>query len=318
MPRGLAPDRGVVFDGSGALTASHAHTDEMTNVVEETVLRLPSGQAVRAVLRVAGHQRKCLLIHGNPGSLADWQRVTSLLASTADVAAIDLPGFGESERPHGGAPELSLNRLAECMTAVLDALSWRTPVFVVGHSHGGGVAQTLAAQHRARVAGIVLLGSLGSPAHLSYRLLSAPGASVVARTVGASLGWKRLRPIGRWLIERVSRDIFAPEAVAPETVARQLEQFAARPEVLLSMVEVALGKPCQQLLASAAAIRCPVLFLHGARDKLVPLERARAIHRKIEQAGGDSRFEVLEEAGHMLLEFQAAEVAARIVQFMGR
>lgn len=283
---------------------------------ETTELRLESGQVVQAVSCLSGHRRKCILIHGNPGSLADWHRVMRVLASAADVVAIDLPGFGKSARPRGGRHDLSLDRLAECVTAVADALSWRAPIFVVGHSHGGGVAQTLAARQPDRVAGIVLLGTLGSPAHASYRLLSAPGATLAARAVGASLGSKWLYPLGRWFVKQVSREAFAPERVAPERVEKDLQRFAARPEVLLSMVEVALGRPCQQLAASAAAIGCPVLFLHGAKDKLVPLECARTIHRNIEQAGGDSRFEVLENAGHMLLEFQAVDVATRITRFI--
>lgn len=283
---------------------------------EATVLRLASGQALRAVLRSSGHRRRCILIHGNPGSLRDWSLVLELLSETADVVAIDLPGFGGSARPRDGRQGLSLDRLAECVAAVADALAWETPIFVVGHSHGGGVAQTLAAKHPARIAGIVLLGSLGSPTHSSYRLLAAPGATVVARAVGALLGPKWLRPIGGWVIRRALRDIAAPEAVSPARADRELQQLTARPEVLVSMVEAALGRPCDQLLASAFAIQCSVLFLHGGRDRLVPVECARLVHRKIREARGVSSFEVLPNAGHMLPEFQATQVAVRIAQFM--
>jgi len=283
---------------------------------ETTELRLGSGEAVRAALRLSGRRHKCILVHGNPGSLGDWQRVAQSLTSAADVAAIDLPGFGHSARPRGGRPALSLERLAEVVVAVADALSWHAPVFVAGHSHGGGVAQTLAANYPSRVAGIALLGSLGSPAHRSYRLLAAPGAAAVTRAFGVALRPRWLRPVAQRLMSMVLRDIFAPEPVPAARAARELEQFAARPEVLASMVDVSLGRPCDRLLASAASIRCPVLFLHGAVDQLVPVECARTIHHQIRQAGGDSRFEVLQGAGHMLLEFQAAEVAARMAQFM--
>ena len=283
---------------------------------EATELRLESGQQVQAMLSLSDHPQKCILIHGNPGSLSDWQPVMQRLASVADVVAIDLPGFGRSARPRGGRQALSLQALADSVTAVADALSWRTPLFVVGHSHGGGVAQTLAARHPSRVAGIALLGTLGSPMHLGYRLLATPGATAVASAVGASFGSSWLRPLNRWLVARVSADIFAPERVPKARVDRELASFAARPELLASMVDVAAGQPCLELFTSAPRIRCPVLFLHGAADKQVPLECARAIHRQIEQAGGNSRFEVMPGAGHMLLEFQAAEVAGRIAEFM--
>ena len=283
---------------------------------EATELRLGSGEVVRAVLRLSGRRHKCILLHGNPRSLRDWRLVLQSLASTADVAAIDLPGFGHSARPRAGRPGLSLERLADVVAAVADALSWHAPVFVAGHSHGGGVAQMLAANYPSRVAGIVLLGTLGSPAHSSYRLLAAPGAAAVTRAFGAALGPSWLRPVVQRLMNMMLRDGFWPEPVPAARTVWELEQFAARPEVLASMVDVSLGRPCDRLLASAASIRCPVMFLHGEVDHLVPVECARTIHRQIQQAGGDSRFEVLPGAGHMLLEFQAADVAARMAQFM--
>ena len=283
---------------------------------EATELRLGSGEAVRAVLYRSGRRRRCILLHGNPRSLQDWQPVARSLASTADVAAIDLPGFGHSARPRAGRPALSLDELAITVAEVADALSWHGPVFVGGHSHGGGVAQTLAVLHPSRVAGIVLLGTLGSPVHGSYRLLSAPGAAVVVRAFGALLRPRWLRPVARGVMSAILRDGFAPEPVSAARAAQELEEMAARPEVLASMVDVALGRPCDRLLARAASIRCPVLFLHGELDQLVPSKYARTIHTEIQRAGGDSQFEVLPGAGHMLHEFQAAEVAARMARFM--
>lgn len=283
---------------------------------EATELRLGSGEVVRAALRRSGRRHKCILLHGNPRSLRDWRLVAQSLTSTADVAAIDLPGFGNSPRPRAGRSGLSLERLADVVAAVADALSWHEPLFVAGHSHGGGVAQTLAANNPSRVAGIVLLGTLGSPVHLNYRLLAAPGAAAVTRAFGAALGLPWLRPVAQKLMNTMLRDGFAPEPVPAATAAWELEQFAARPEVLSSMVDVSLDGPCDRLFASAASIRCPVLFLHGELDRMVPVACARTIHHRIQQAGGDSRFEVLQGAGHMLLEFQAAEVAARMAQFM--
>jgi pimeloyl-ACP methyl ester carboxylesterase len=101
-------------------------------------------------------------------------------------------------------------------------------------------------------------------------------------------------------------------------IDRELAVLSARPEILLSMVHVALGHPCQQLRDSAPRICCPTLFLHGREDALVPIEYARAIHDGILGAGGRSEFRLLASAGHMLLDYQAAEVAEAIDQFLTR
>ena len=51
-------------------------------------------------------------------------------------------------------------------------------------------------------------------------------------------------------------------------------------------------------LASAGAIRVPVLLVHGGADTRVPTAQSRLLHDAVRQAGGRSRLEVLEGVGH--------------------
>jgi len=280
-------------------------------------LRLETGNEVEALVRIAdgGRNRpKCLLLHGNPGSLADWARVVSRLSGSTDVAAIDLPGFGKSLRTDHTPESLGLDRLAAHAVGAADALGWREPILLVGHSHGGGVAQVVAARYPERVAGLVLIGTLGAPAHRSYRLLSLPGAAGAARLVGRMLASERCRPLTRAILARVMADIFSPERVPAARLERELAVLSSRPETLVSMVHVTLGRPCAKLWASAPSIRCPTLFLHGEADALVPARCATSIHERIVDAGGRSHFQLVPGAGHMLIDYQAAEVADTILR----
>jgi pimeloyl-ACP methyl ester carboxylesterase len=59
-----------------------------------------------------------------------------------------------------------------------------------------------------------------------------------------------------------------------------------------------------------------VLFLHGDADALVPARCARVLHDRISDAGGRTEFQLLPASGHMLLNFQAAQVGASIAHFM--
>jgi pimeloyl-ACP methyl ester carboxylesterase len=279
-----------------------------------TALRLASGEEIEVFLHASGHAQKCLFIHGNPGSASDWAPVLSHLSNVADVAAFDLPGFGSSR---ADTDDLSLNAMAARSLAVGDALGWKAPFFVVGHSHGGGVAQALAVRRPDRVFGLVLLATLGFPSHLGYRLLSLPGAQALMRGVGHLLQSNRWRKLARFVINRFLSDIFSPEPVPASRRARELDYFSNRPDVLVNMQRLTLGSPCRALLASASNIGCRVMFLHGQNDRIVPVACARTIHDRIQSAGGHSRFEVLPGAGHMLIEFQAAEIAASIARFIG-
>lgn len=261
-------------------------------------------------------QACCLLLHGNPGSLLDWQPLAAELKRVTDVAAVDLPGFGRSPRPAAGARQLGLECLADHVVAVADALGWHEPIVLVGHSHGGGVAQMVAARHPTRIAGLVLLGTLGTPAHASYRLLSLPGAKAVAWLGKLLFRARALKPLSRAVLRGVMADIFAPERVSTARVDSELALLAAQPHVLESMVDVTRGRPCAKLAGAAALIRCPVSFLHGQHDALVPQACARNIHDGIIAAGGRSTFEVLAGAGHMLIGQRPADVAQHITAFL--
>ena len=289
----------------------------MTQYADTIRLSLATGTEVQALVRVEANgteRAKCLLLHGNPGSLLDWQHIVPRLSHAVDILAIDMPGFGRSLRP-GHNPEcLNLDRLAEHAIAAADALSWREPCFLIGHSHGGGVAQVAAARYPQRVAGLVLIGTLGAPVHGSYRLLSLPGATTIARLAGRMFRSNRLRPLLRKILRGVMRDIFSPEPVPTDRLDRELILLSERPETLVSMVHVALGRPSARLFDSAPNIRCSTLFLHGQKDALVPARCAESIHHRILNAGGQSEFQLVPAAGHMLIDYQATEVAQLILR----
>ena len=291
---------------------------EMTTLYSDAVrLKLETGNEVEAFVRIEPNgvnRPKCLLLHGNPGSLLDWEQFVRPLSSASDLAAIDLPGFGRSRRIGPGAESLSLDRLAEQVILAANALGWREPIFLIGHSHGGGVAQAAAARYPGRVAGLALIGTLGAPAHANYRLLSLPGAAVRARMLGRILRSTRFRALNRAILRRVMSAIFTPEPVPIDKLERDLDLFSSRPEILLSMVQVTLGQPCVQLLHSAVEIRCPTLFLHGREDAQVSAGCAKSIHDRIVRAGGRSHFELLPGAGHMLINYQATDLVNAILR----
>jgi pimeloyl-ACP methyl ester carboxylesterase len=289
----------------------------MTGYADTIRLSLATGCEVQALVRADATsvgRAKCVFLHGNPGSLVDWQQVAPRLSHAADTLAIDMPGFGRSSGAACGAEGLCLERLAEHAIAAADALSWREPLFLVGHSHGGGVALTAAALFPERVAGLVLVGSLGAPVHTSYRLLSLPGAALVTRVFGRMLQSKLFRPLARRILRATMRDIFSPEAVTAEELDREVVVLSERPEILASMVHVALGQPSTRLFHAASSIRCPTLFLHGERDALVPPRCAKSIHDRILEGGGRSEFQLLPGAGHMAVHYQAAEIASAILR----
>ena len=127
-----------------------------------------------------------MLLHGQPGSPADWQLVAGRLPAPLHAVAADRPGYGSSLLPAGG---FALN--ARAVLEDLDSHGIARAV-LVGHSYGGGVALSAASLAPGRVEAVVLLASVGPGCVTGWdRLLAAPGAGPLC----AQVAW-RLTP---WL-----------------------------------------------------------------------------------------------------------------------
>lgn len=282
---------------------------------ETTTLRVSSGYSVRALVKQGGHSRRCLLLHGNPGCLTDWQFMLGPLSDMADVVAVDLPGFGRTERKTRHSSEVSLSRMADLVAEIGDALGWKT-FAVIGHSHGGGIAQLFAGRYPHRVEGIILLATLAFPAHTAYRLLALPGATLLCSALEALVQTSWARPLATRIVRSLLRDAFFPASPTDASVEELVTSFAERPGMSRTMSQVTHGGPCSVLASVVGQIRCPVVLVHGREDRLVPVAYAENIHRRLVETNPESHLCLLPGAGHMLLASHAVDVCGIIQSFL--
>jgi pimeloyl-ACP methyl ester carboxylesterase len=95
-----------------------------------------------------------LLLHGCPFSSFVWRNVIPTLEEAGHrCLAPDLLGLGDTETPSGA--DWSLPAQLAMLLDFLDALSVER-VDVIGHDHGGAIAQLLAANHPERINRLVL------------------------------------------------------------------------------------------------------------------------------------------------------------------
>jgi pimeloyl-ACP methyl ester carboxylesterase len=113
-----------------------------------------------------------VLLHGLCDSHRTWKLVAPSLARTRRVLMLDLPGHGLSSRPDAS---YTLEWHASVVGAWFEALDLHQ-ADLVGHSFGGGIAQWMLLQHRARVRRLALVsaGGLGREVGLALRLASIP------------------------------------------------------------------------------------------------------------------------------------------------
>jgi len=103
-------------------------------------------------LRHAGSGPPLLLLHGNPLTHVMWHKIAPELAQDFSVVAMDLRGYGDSDKPFGEPDHTtySFRRMGEDALAVMRALGFET-FMVAGHDRGARVGYRLALDHPERV-----------------------------------------------------------------------------------------------------------------------------------------------------------------------
>jgi pimeloyl-ACP methyl ester carboxylesterase len=115
-----------------------------------------------------------LLIHGITRSVEDWQPNIADLATNHCVFALDLLGFGFTDKPAN--EEYTIERLARFVLDFLNALNIPR-VHLIGNSMGGTIALECCYQEPERVASLVLVDPAGMDKRgnlLEFRLATIP------------------------------------------------------------------------------------------------------------------------------------------------
>jgi pimeloyl-ACP methyl ester carboxylesterase len=196
-----------------------------------------------------------------------------------NVLALDFPGHGRSDGP----PLATIEAMADWLSTVLKSLKIEK-ASVVGHSMGALTALEFAAKHPGQCERIALIG-VGYPMKVSAPFLDAAKRdhadafdmhNIWGHAAQAALG-ANPNP-GMWM--------------HGDTLAR-LERLA--PGVLHSDL-----RACDAYVAgeaSAAKVKCPVLFVIGRRDVMTPPRAAKALQEALPQA----RTVEVPASGHTLM-----------------
>lgn len=175
------------------------------------------------------------------------------------VLALDLPGHGRSE----GAPLPDVEALGRWLIAALDAFGV-TRATLVGHSMGSLIALEAAGSSPERVERLALVGT-AFPMKVSDALLAA------ARDDEA----RALDLINFWSHSTISARPGSPAPGFSIFVQNRRLMERQRPGVL--SIDFNACHAWQGGFERADTLRCPVLFVLGARDAMAPPRFARAL-----------------------------------------
>ncbi len=229
----------------------------------------------------AGEAIPVLLLHGSPGSSADFLGLGPLLAGERTALAPDLPGFGHSQKR---VPDYSIAAHAGYALALLDRLGIDR-AHLVGFSMGGGVGILAAGRQPQRVASLTLLSAIGVQ---ELELLGSYGLNHAVHGLQlAALATLHEATPHFGLLDGFPLDV---------AYARNFYDTDQRP-----------------LRPALASLDMPVLVLHGARDPLVPAAAAREHHRLVPHSEL-----VMLDASHFAIFRRPALLAGPLSRFLER
>jgi pimeloyl-ACP methyl ester carboxylesterase/uncharacterized membrane protein YbhN (UPF0104 family) len=267
---------------------------------------LLASHAERSDTLAAPRRHELVLLHGQPGSPADWHQVAERLPALLHAVAADRPGYGSSQLPAGG--------FAANARVVIDDLDKRgiDRAVLVGHSFGGGVALSAASLAPERVEAVVLLASVGPGcANVWDSVLAAPGTGPLC----ALVAWKLTPWIARARLavarRQAGRSLRPEEHVNWQVWGHEDNARGALWRTFLAE-QRALLRELDELERALPSIDVPVLVLADPRDTLVPVETAR----RLVQSLPDARLHLINGAGHHLPRRAAGAVADAIGAFL--
>lgn len=206
--------------------------------------------------REEGSGPPLILIHQALRSSLEYRRVLPLLSGTWRVIAVDLMGYGDSDKP---PTPYMVGTHADRVAELVDALELG-PVAIAGHHTGGNVALEVAARYPEKVTALVLSGA-------AVVIGNDERAALVEKM--SAIQYPEPRADGSHLLPIWREGLFSsfdvprlPES-DPEMLADFfLEQIKVGPR----RKEAHIAAFSHDALAAAPKVRAPALVLVGTDD----------------------------------------------------
>ncbi|MCS7137105.1 MAG: alpha/beta hydrolase [Candidatus Caldarchaeum sp.] len=240
-----------------------------------------------------------VLIHGWASSSFGWRKNLPELSNRFRTIALDLPGFGLSQRLETG---LHLQPLADHLTKFLNQIGVRR-FSLVGHSMGGTISAYLAAAKPDLVQNLVLLNpslfgtEAGRRPFLVEIVRRKPVGSVLARFM-----------ISRYFIRSTLRRVYVKKHLVDESLVEGYYESVKRAGLVLLEAMNIMREFNLNLFSS---IECPVLFVLGEQDRWVPYEKNKELAEKV-----GAKVYSVPDAGHMVIDENPEAVNNVILEFL--
>ncbi|HAA30285.1 MAG TPA: alpha/beta hydrolase [Cyanobacteria bacterium UBA8553] len=269
----------------------------MTLPLRNSRIKLPLGQVF---WREVGQGPILIFLHGSWSESSQWLSVIEDLSQDYHCFALDLLGFGESERPK---LHQSIQLQVECLLQYLEALNL-PQVYLIGDSLGGWIAASYALKYLDQVSGLVLLEPEG------------------VQTEGYWANWQW----AKWLVGRPSLGYGILRSLLPiarlfgrhkaiEIALQQRQQLENSPTACKILFQRRRAEiQAEFLQEQLEGLEVPTLILQGKNDTPEAIARSQIYADLTPQA----RLQMIDNGEHNLPETLPNVVTQHIHDFVKR
>jgi pimeloyl-ACP methyl ester carboxylesterase len=265
-------------------------------------------QGVKINYYQAGQGPPVILLHGFGACTYTWRFLAPVLAQDHRVFAIDLKGYGLSDKPDDG--KYAVADQADMVAAFIRAKDLHDLV-IMGHSMGGGVTLMTYFKVREeappRIKKLVLIDSAGYPQKLPW-FIRFPQTPVLYAVAG-----RLLSP--RFTTGLVLRKCYYHKDRITEEQIDTYAYYGSLPgarEAVAQTARQVVPDDIEAVTARYKTIKVPVLVIWGEDDEVVPLSVGKNFKRDIP----NSEMVILPQCGHIPLEEEAGETNRLITAFL--
>lgn len=244
-----------------------------------------------------------LFIHGSgPGvsGYANWRLILPLVEEQNHAFAIDMIGFGYSDKPTGDEVDYGIDLWTQQIIDFMDAKKL-DKVNIVGNSFGGSLAFSVALKYPERINKLITMGAMGTQGDIPYGLNEVWGYKGTNEHMGE-------------LIDLFTFDKnFASEELIQVRYEASMEPgfheaFSSMfPHPRQASVDN-LSFPDEEL----KTIKHKTLLVHGREDKVVPVENSYRLINLIQ----DAELHIFGGCGHWTQIEKSHEFATLVNNFV--
>ena len=256
-----------------------------------------NGLNIRYLESGKGNTKHILFIHGLGSSADRWGDIPKSLSANYHTISLDLPGFGESDKPI--SMDYTIENFRDVVIDFMNLLTINDQTSIVGHSLGGYIASEVTMQNNINLERLILIDSSGfltksTPLLEKYLSVAMNPTNANVRNVfeqmvsdGAKIPLK--------LVESFIKRINLPNA---KYAFKLTLENSTNTQIKLDKLKLIDD--------------IPTLIIWGVEDRVIPLQHSELFKKSIP----NSHIEIIQDAGHAPFTEKPEQVSKLIRNFL--